>query len=123
MCDKLRPYLKTHHVQTGVGHYGVFNGHRWERHIYPRVRAVIYDNEPRAVLVSSRARTIQPVPAAAAAEVTPAAPAATAVVDVDGDAATSVGSNGSSSTSSTGSTAAIKPQAPRASRRRPPATQ
>ncbi|MFM0119551.1 polyhydroxyalkanoate depolymerase [Paraburkholderia sp. RL18-101-BIB-B] len=121
MCDKLRPYLKTHHVQTGVGHYGVFNGHRWERHIYPRVRAVIYDNEPRAVLVSSRARTIQPVPAAAAAEVTPAA--ATAVVDVNGDAATSVGSNGSSATSSTGSTAAIKPQAPRASRRRPPATQ
>ncbi|MEF1435501.1 hypothetical protein QWU86_11810, partial [Neisseria gonorrhoeae] len=47
MCDKLRPYLKTHHVQTGVGHYGVFNGHRWERQIYPRVRAVIYDNEPR----------------------------------------------------------------------------
>jgi polyhydroxyalkanoate depolymerase len=123
MCDKLRPYLKTHHVQTGVGHYGVFNGHRWERHIYPRVRAVIYDNEPRAVLVSSRARTIQPVPAAAAAEVTPAAPAATAVVDVNGDAATSVGSNGSSATSSAGSTAAIKPQAPRASRRRPPATQ
>jgi poly-beta-hydroxyalkanoate depolymerase len=120
MCDKLRPYLKTHHVQTGVGHYGVFNGHRWERHIYPRVRAVIYDNEPRAVLVSSRARTIQPVPAAAAAEVTPAAPAATAVVDVDVDAATSVGSNGSSATSSAGSTAAIKPQAPR---RRPPATQ
>ncbi|MFM0632025.1 polyhydroxyalkanoate depolymerase [Paraburkholderia xenovorans] len=121
MCDKLRPYLKTHHVQTGVGHYGVFNGHRWERHIYPRVRAVIYDNEPRAVLVSSRARTIQPVPAAAAAEVTPAAPAATAVVDVDGAA---TGVNGSSGTpSAAGSTAAIKPQAPRAPRRRPPATQ
>ncbi|WCM23299.1 polyhydroxyalkanoate depolymerase [Paraburkholderia bryophila] len=84
MCDKLRPYLKTHHVQTGVGHYGVFNGHRWERQIYPRVRAVIYDNEPRAVLVSSKARTIQPVPvpAATAAEVTAAAPVAAAVVDV-----------------------------------------
>lgn len=84
MCDKLRPYLKTHHVQTGVGHYGVFNGHRWERQIYPRVRAVIYDNEPRAVLVSSKARTIQPVsvPAATAAEVIAAAPVAAAVVDV-----------------------------------------
>ncbi|WGS54625.1 polyhydroxyalkanoate depolymerase [Paraburkholderia sp. D15] len=81
MCDKLRPYLKTHHVQTGVGHYGVFNGRRWERQIYPRVRAVIYDNEPRAVMVSSKARTIQPVPAATAAEMTAAAPAAAAVAD------------------------------------------
>ena len=59
MCDKLRPYLKTHHVQTGVGHYGVFNGHRWERHIYPRVRAVIYDNEPRAVAVNVHAPSNQ----------------------------------------------------------------
>jgi polyhydroxyalkanoate depolymerase len=121
MCDKLRPYLKTHHVQTGVGHYGVFNGHRWERQIYPRVRAVIYDNEPRAVLVGSRARTIQPVPAAKAAEVTAAAPAATAVVDVEVDAAVRVGSNGSGAAPSESSAAAIKPQTPRAPRRRPPA--
>ncbi|MGY6159084.1 polyhydroxyalkanoate depolymerase [Paraburkholderia strydomiana] len=85
MCDKLRPYLKTHHVQTGVGHYGVFNGQRWERQIYPRVRAVIYDNEPRAVLVSSHARTILPMPAAAAvaAELTAAAPVASAVDSVE----------------------------------------
>jgi poly(3-hydroxybutyrate) depolymerase len=25
MCPSIRPYLKTHHVQTGVGHYGVFS--------------------------------------------------------------------------------------------------
>jgi polyhydroxyalkanoate depolymerase len=64
LCDKLRPYLKTHHVQTGVGHYGVFNGGRWERHIYPRVRAMIHDNEPRAVVVNARTqplRSIAPV--------------------------------------------------------------
>jgi poly(3-hydroxybutyrate) depolymerase len=79
MCDKLRPYLKTHHVQTGVGHYGVFNGHRWERHIYPRVRAVIHDNEPRAVAVSSRAQAIRPgVPVALAPISAPAASAVTA---------------------------------------------
>ncbi|CAG4920533.1 hypothetical protein R69919_04834 [Paraburkholderia gardini] len=59
LCDKLRPYLKTHHVQTGVGHYGVFNGRRWERHIYPRVRSMIQDNEPRAAVVSPRAQPIQ----------------------------------------------------------------
>ncbi|SIT45810.1 Polyhydroxyalkanoate depolymerase [Paraburkholderia ribeironis] len=109
MCDGLRPYLKTHHVQTGVGHYGVFNGHRWERQIYPRVRAVIQDNEPRAVLVSSHARTIQPVSvsAAVAAEVTAAAPPAAAVVAVEVDApvsgsdAAGAGGSGSAAKQST----------------------
>ncbi|RKT20583.1 polyhydroxyalkanoate depolymerase [Paraburkholderia sp. RAU2J] len=131
MCDKLRPYLKTHHVQTGVGHYGVFNGRRWERHIYPRVRAVIYDNEPRAVLVSSRARTITPVPmpAAAAAEMTAAAPAAAAVVDVEVDAQLAAGGAngaGASADASGGSTAvagaAAKPAAAQTPRRRPSAS-
>jgi poly(3-hydroxybutyrate) depolymerase len=78
MCDKLRPYLKTHHVQTGVGHYGVFNGRRWERHIYPRVRAVIYDNEPRAVAVGARAQAIRPVAVVAAPVAAPAASAVAA---------------------------------------------
>lgn len=57
LCSRLRPYMKTHHVQTGVGHYGVFNGRKWESQIYPMVRAVIHDNEPRAlrVPVSTRA--------------------------------------------------------------------
>jgi poly(3-hydroxybutyrate) depolymerase len=34
----LRPYMKTHHLQTGVGHYGVFNGKRWESQVYPVLR-------------------------------------------------------------------------------------
>jgi poly(3-hydroxybutyrate) depolymerase len=59
LCGKLRPYLKTHHVQTGVGHYGVFNGRRWERQIYPRVRAMIHDNEPSAVVVNARAQPLK----------------------------------------------------------------
>ncbi|RQV26124.1 polyhydroxyalkanoate depolymerase [Burkholderia cenocepacia] len=46
LCSGLPSYLKTHHVQTGVGHYGVFNGSRWETQIYPIVRATIHDNEP-----------------------------------------------------------------------------
>ncbi|MGF6412908.1 polyhydroxyalkanoate depolymerase [Paraburkholderia sp. MM5482-R1] len=110
MCDRLRPYLKTHHVQTGVGHYGVFSGRRWEREIYPRVRAVIYDNEPRAVLVSSRARPIQPVPAAIAAEVTAAAPVAAAVVEVEVDAP--VGGSGSGNSDSAAKTSAQSPRKP-----------
>ena len=61
LCDKLRPYLKTHHVQTGVGHYGVFNGKRWERHIYPRVRAMIHDNEASPINVNARSQPIVPL--------------------------------------------------------------
>lgn len=41
LCSGLRPLLKRHHVQTGVGHYGVFSGKRWATEIYPRVREVI----------------------------------------------------------------------------------
>ncbi|MBV8261693.1 MAG: polyhydroxyalkanoate depolymerase [Paraburkholderia sp.] len=48
LCTGLRPYMKTHHVQTGVGHYGVFNGRRWDTQIYPLVRSTIHDHEPRA---------------------------------------------------------------------------
>ena len=38
----LRPYMKTHYVQPGVGHYGVFSGRRWSNHIYPVVRDMIH---------------------------------------------------------------------------------
>ncbi len=42
LCTTVRPYWRTHHVQTGVGHYGVFSGRRWQNEIYPRVRDVIH---------------------------------------------------------------------------------
>lgn len=45
LSSKLRPYLRTHYVQPGVGHYGVFSGSRWKRHIYPMVRDVIHSAE------------------------------------------------------------------------------
>ena len=38
MCNGLAGYRKSHHLQAGVGHYGVFNGKRWEAQIYPVVR-------------------------------------------------------------------------------------
>jgi polyhydroxyalkanoate depolymerase len=41
LCSKLRPYLKRHHMQPGVGHYGVFSGKRWENQIYPLLKNVI----------------------------------------------------------------------------------
>jgi poly(3-hydroxybutyrate) depolymerase len=44
LCSSVRPYLKTHHVQTGVGHYGVFSGRKWNTQIYPRVREMIHSS-------------------------------------------------------------------------------
>jgi poly(3-hydroxybutyrate) depolymerase len=42
LASSLRAYKRTHHVQPGVGHYGVFSGKRWQKHIYPVVRDVIH---------------------------------------------------------------------------------
>ena len=42
LCRTLAPYRKQHHLQAGVGHYGVFAGKRWERQIYPRIREFIH---------------------------------------------------------------------------------
>jgi poly(3-hydroxybutyrate) depolymerase len=45
LCSGLRPYRKRHHIQAGVGHYGVFSGKRWENQIYPLVKNVILSSE------------------------------------------------------------------------------
>ena len=45
LCSSLRPYRKRHHMQAGVGHYGVFSGKRWETQIYPLVKNVILSSE------------------------------------------------------------------------------
>ena len=42
LAKSLRPYMRTHYVQPGVGHYGVFSGRRWQNQIYPMVRDVIH---------------------------------------------------------------------------------
>jgi poly(3-hydroxybutyrate) depolymerase len=45
LCSGLRPYMKAHHVQTGVGHYGVFSGRKWNQQIYPIVREMIHSRQ------------------------------------------------------------------------------
>lgn len=42
LCTGLRPYMKQHYMQAGVGHYGVFSGRRWMAQTYPVVRDVIH---------------------------------------------------------------------------------
>ena len=45
LCTGLRPHLRTHYVQPGVGHYGVFSGRRWQQQICPVVRRVIHTSQ------------------------------------------------------------------------------
>jgi poly(3-hydroxybutyrate) depolymerase len=42
LCTGLRPYMRKHLVQAGVGHYGVFSGRRWQQQIYPLLRETIH---------------------------------------------------------------------------------
>ena len=44
LCSSIRPYMKSHHLQAGVGHYGVFSGKKWNQQIYPKVRDVIHSS-------------------------------------------------------------------------------
>ncbi|KQT87199.1 polyhydroxyalkanoate depolymerase [Methylobacterium sp. Leaf466] len=41
LCTGLAPHMKSHHLQAGVGHYGVFSGRKWENQTYPLVRNFI----------------------------------------------------------------------------------
>ena len=59
LCTGIKPAKKRHHLQPGVGHYGVFSGSRWERQIYPIVRNFILANVRR---VEPAARTPSRVP-------------------------------------------------------------
>ncbi|MCB1533606.1 MAG: polyhydroxyalkanoate depolymerase [Rhodoblastus sp.] len=45
LCSSLKPFRKRHHLQPGVGHYGVFSGKKWESQIYPLVRNAILSSE------------------------------------------------------------------------------
>jgi polyhydroxyalkanoate depolymerase len=45
LCSSLRPYRKRHHMQAGVGHYGVFSGKRWIGQIYPILKNVILSSD------------------------------------------------------------------------------
>ena len=44
LCTGVRAYRKVHHMQAGVGHYGVFSGKKWNTEIYPLLRDFIHMN-------------------------------------------------------------------------------
>ena len=41
LCANIYANRKRHHLQPGVGHYGVFSGKKWSNQIYPLVRNLI----------------------------------------------------------------------------------
>ena len=45
LCSSLKPYRKRHHMQVGVGHYGVFSGRKWQAQVYPLVKNTILASE------------------------------------------------------------------------------
>jgi poly(3-hydroxybutyrate) depolymerase len=46
LCHRIPPELRRHHLQDGVGHYGVFSGSRWEAEIYPVLRSFVAAHDP-----------------------------------------------------------------------------
>ena len=41
LCTGLADTMKHHHLQQGVGHYGVFNGRRWREMIVPAINSFV----------------------------------------------------------------------------------
>ena len=47
LCTGIPAARKRHHLQPGVGHYGVFTGSRFEGQIYPEIKKFVAANERR----------------------------------------------------------------------------
>ena len=45
LCSNVPALRHAHHLQLGVGHYGVFSGRRWRQETYPLVRNFILRND------------------------------------------------------------------------------
>ncbi|MDG3440582.1 polyhydroxyalkanoate depolymerase [Nitrospirillum amazonense] len=58
LCSGLDDGMKRHHLQAGVGHYGIFNGRRWREHIMPRVRDFIRSHDRVAVAKPRRGTAV-----------------------------------------------------------------
>ena len=47
LCKKLPDTMREHHLQPGVGHYGVFNGSRFRAEIAPKIRDFVGSHQRR----------------------------------------------------------------------------
>lgn len=54
ICTAIPEEHRKHHLQQGVGHYGVFNGKRWREEIMPQIhRFIRRDPQPRLTVKAS----------------------------------------------------------------------
>ncbi|WP_373088126.1 polyhydroxyalkanoate depolymerase [Sneathiella sp.] len=83
LCSGLAETMKTHYEQKGVGHYGVFNGRRFNSEIAPRISDFIRAHEPKKAATQT---TVTPV-AKKAETAAPAAKTKTAKADAPKTAA------------------------------------
>ena len=44
LCPRIPAYRRRHHLQAGVGHFGVFSGRRFESQVYPALQGFIAAN-------------------------------------------------------------------------------
>ena len=56
LCKNLPGPLRQHHMQEGVGHYGVFNGSRFRAEIVPKIRDFIATHQRRRGLLARALR-------------------------------------------------------------------
>ncbi len=56
LCKSLPAPLRQHHIQQGVGHYGVFNGSRFRAEIVPKIREFIATHQRRRGLLARALR-------------------------------------------------------------------
>ena len=58
LCTNLADAKRGHHLQPGVGHYGVFNGSRFRAEIAPKISSFIAKNQRRkGILARALGRT------------------------------------------------------------------
>ena len=55
ICKNVPEARRGHHFQTGVGHYGVFSGSKFQAEIYPVIRDFIYKSPIELSLVKAKA--------------------------------------------------------------------
>jgi len=56
LCNSIPESLRTHYEVKGAGHYGIFSGRRWRKHVYPKVRDFILANQPDQLAATARVR-------------------------------------------------------------------
>jgi len=54
LCNSIPESLRTHYEVKGAGHYGIFSGRRWRKHVYPKVRDFILANQPDQLAATAR---------------------------------------------------------------------